>query len=159
MPKPRKPESLRRLDGETRPSRLRSGYDVPPFERAPRPPSSVNEDPVAREIWDRLAPPLIEARVLTVLDEPLFGALCSCLSFAYEAHACLVADGILLEQAVGNGGRRVAKHPAAQIYRDMLQTAQKLAGDFGITQLSREALGIRLGDPEDDPLERILAGG
>ena len=137
MTPPRKPDCVKRFEGETRPSRLRpavaGGGIMPP----PEPTAMVGSSPIASEIWSRLAPPLEQAGVLTVLDEPLFGGLCTTLAFVAEAHALLLEDGVVIDQAVGNGGRRVAKHPAAQVYRDMMGLAQRLAREFGLTFSAR----------------------
>jgi len=92
-----------------------------------------------------------------VLDEPLFGGLCTTLAFVAEAHALLLKEGIVVDQTVGNGGRRVAKHPAAQIYRDMMGLAQRLAREFGLSYSARELLALSLGEPMDE-LERIING-
>jgi P27 family predicted phage terminase small subunit len=152
MPNPRKPERVKILDGETRPSRLEGG-------RSPRGPVDcgyvpppVRQHPRASEIWNRVAPSLIESGALANSDLDLFGEYCLCLAFASDASYSLIVEGLSVEQAVGNGGRRVVKHPVAQVYRDMLQHASRLAPQFGLTPASRVALDLQ-SDRDHDLLE------
>ncbi len=141
--RPRKPNHLKVLEGETRPSQL-TNEPIPDDEMIELP-LAIAEDDIAADLWHELAPRLIKAKVLTTWDVPLFVELCKAYSFMRQARDHLDAGGVLLEQPMHNGSSRVVKSPAHQVYRDNLDIMMRLAARFGITPTDRAKLDIGTG--------------
>ncbi|WP_250152318.1 phage terminase small subunit P27 family [Ancylobacter radicis] len=107
------------------------------------PPDWLGED--ARAEWDRVAPVLInERRTLTVADIASLVNYCVAVGQAAEASRIIMTEGMTY---VSKGGPK--KHPAVAIRSDAMTQARLLAGELGLTPVSRSRPGSR-GDGSGD---------
>ena len=102
-------------------------------------------DKVARMEWNRVAPKLIDLRVLTELDLSHLAMYCKSFSLWIVAIAKVDKLGLLVIGAKGG----LVRNPAIKISRDALQDATKLGLEFGITPASRSRIKIVEPEPED----------
>ena len=133
-----KPTALHRLQGTYRKDRHGGGLEVPPGGRRPRRPRWLTGH--AREAWDRLAPDLHAAGVLTELDVGLLSCLCTMISRQRNALAILDREGSFYTNARG----RLVQHPAARIANQAAADILSLACEFGMTPRSRSAMGLTM---------------
>jgi len=91
----------------------------------------------AREVWDRLAPPLIAVGVLTPWDVDMFAHYCEIVVVARTA-AELVQGRFL---ARGRRGGFVTS-PARRAYRDAVMVLRALAQEFGLTPSARSQIRV-----------------
>jgi P27 family predicted phage terminase small subunit len=135
-PAPR-PSAIKRAQG-MRADRINQNEPAPELFGAP-PPAPAHLDEVGRELWQRLAPPLVAAGVLTPWDVEVFALLCESVSIAHRA-AELLRAGLVMK------GRRdgVITSPAWRVYRDAAGLVRALAREFGLTPSARSSLRIDL---------------
>lgn len=106
----------------------------------------------AKKVWRRLAPDLIEKKVLTAWDIDTFGQLCSLIVLNQQAHADLSSRGIVIQGRHRSGVAVLVKNPSFQIARETGAEIRALAGKFGLTPSDRSQLNVgssRSGDPKD----------
>lgn len=114
------------------------------------PPEDISEG--ALEIWDRLAPDMIDKKVLTKWDVEMFAAFCEAVATYHECKA-LMGKNYTDRGAAGG----VIKSPYWQIMRDCLGVMKQFSGLFGLSPGDRANLVI--GADDDTPTggaERIL---
>jgi P27 family predicted phage terminase small subunit len=127
-----KPSALKRAQG-VRPSRINASEPVPTPGQI-EPPEDMSEGALA--IWERLAPDLERAGVLTSWDVDLFGEYCETLATVRQARKV-----VQLSLLVGSRDHpRV--NPAWRIQRDALGLALALGRQFGLTPSARSGLGV-----------------
>jgi P27 family predicted phage terminase small subunit len=138
--RPSAPTHLKVLRGD-RESRINRKAPTPTAETV-RPPIALSSG--AREVWDRLAPDLVEKKVLTAWDADLFVVFCEATARFYECSKHLDAELV----AEGSTGSPI-KSPYWQILRDCEAMMSRVGGRFGLTPADRSALSIRpQGAPE-----------
>ena len=105
----------------------------------------------ARKEWQRLAPQLFAAGLLTELDATALSALCVTWALWSEAEQKLAAEGLTV---TGRGGA-VRPSPwiaiASRAQRDM----QLLAAEFGMTPNSRQRIRV-VAPAAPDPFDELL---
>jgi P27 family predicted phage terminase small subunit len=138
-PKP-VPAALKRAAG-TRRDRVNEREPHPDQPSGP-PVAPAHLDPVARELWERLAPQLHRHGVLTSWDLELLSRYCELESIAREALVLLQQFGTVIH---GRRDRFVA-NPYWRIYRDAIDRQRALGHEFGLTPSGRS--GLRIGEPE-----------
>lgn len=101
------------------------------------PPDWLSTD--ARAEWDRVAPILIEERhTLTVTDIATLANYCVAVGRAAEAERIIATEGMIYQSKTGP-----KKHPAVAISSDAQTQARLLAGELGLTPVSRSRPGAR----------------
>ncbi|QIB32683.1 phage terminase small subunit P27 family [Ancylobacter pratisalsi] len=101
------------------------------------PPDWLSEDAVAE--WNRVAPILIdERRTLTVTDIASLVNYCVAIGQAAEASRIITAEGMTYQSKTGP-----KKHPAVAIRSDAMTQARLLAGELGLTPVSRSRPAAR----------------
>lgn len=101
------------------------------------PPEWLGED--ARAEWDRVAPILIEERrTLTVTDIASLANYCVAIGQAAEASRIITKEGMTFQSKSGP-----KKHPAVAIRSDAMTQARLLAGELGLTPVSRSRPAAR----------------
>ncbi|SDC25534.1 phage terminase small subunit P27 family [Actinokineospora iranica] len=143
-----KPTALRVLHGD-RPDRINTHEPAPPMQDITCPDWASD---AARAIWARLAPGLIERRVLTPWDTDAFLVLCEALA-RYRAATQLVNGSALLVQ----GGSGLMKNPALQVQADAERTFLTFAARFGLTPSDRQAIKVEVADGDHDRANRLLS--
>src|SRR5690606_37703889 len=110
-------------------------------------------DDRAREIWDRLAPDLIDRGVLTPWDVDAFAVGCDAVARHNEAAELVAEHGVLV---VGDK-ERLVKNPAAQLVRDYAGIAATFLGRFGLTPSDRSRLSVNQDKSPGSGAERLLS--
>lgn len=141
-PKP-KPLHLKLLKGE---QECRVNRDEPlPTEGDVLAPAGMTSD--AREVWDELAPDLIDKGCLTPWDVYTFEAFCEAVAQYRECRRLLnestSVTGKYTERGAAGG---VIKSPYHQMMRDCVETMAKIGGRFGFTPGDRANLTIDKND-------------
>lgn len=114
------------------------------------PPDWLDAD--ARAEWDRVAPILIEERrTLTVTDIATLVNYCVAVGQSAEASRIIAREGMTY---MAKGGPK--KHPAVAIRSDAMTQARLLAGELGLTPVSRSRPAARSSgdDGQDDLFNR-----
>lgn len=89
------------------------------------------------EVWNAVAPSLIEHGIISRVDLPLVEAYCRAVARAREAEAILDANGPVIE-----GKRGSVVHPAYRVARDSWALASSLAEKLGLDPTGRTRLGL-----------------
>lgn len=157
--RPRKPTALAIVSG-TRKDRINTSAPIP-AELPIEPPAWLRPAGVA--VWERLAPSLIDAGVLTGWDVQAFAEWCDAAATIAEAAQHLAADGYMIERPVfdRNGkqtGHRVVPNEWFFIQRAALDTSAKRAARFGLTPAERASLSITGGVSSGANPDRFLFG-
>lgn len=101
---------------------------------------------LAREEWERVAPALIERRILTKADLGSLENYCVCVGTVREMEKHLQDYGHVLIDLEGLQKR----NPAVGIQSDAMTRARLLAAELGLTPVSRSRPAIRDEDDDDD---------
>lgn len=115
-----------------------------PVIDVPTPPAYLSRD--ARAEWRRVAPILIDERkTLTVADLATFAAYCVSVGLIAEASRTINKEGLTFASRTGP-----KKHPAVAVRNDAMTQARLLAGELGLTPVSRSRPSIRDDDASGD---------
>jgi P27 family predicted phage terminase small subunit len=147
---PPKPSSLKKLEGTYRPDRAARSEFKPP-EGAPACPDYL--DSVARAVWDEHAPELVKAKILTIVDGPLFEAFCVNVAMARRLQA-MAQD----EPTVTGSQGQIKLNPAAGEARQHWALARQLGAEFGLSPSSRSRIGTVGRDDQRDATADFLFG-
>jgi P27 family predicted phage terminase small subunit len=148
MPRNPTPTALKLVKGE-RADRI--NFDEPvPRQRDVTCPSWVS--PMARALWGRLAPDLIDAGVLTWWDREAFASMCEWYGTYRKAAADVQKRGTLVK---GYRGSQV-KNPSLQVARDAWDAFSRAAGKFGLTPADRTQLKVTR-EPRGADAERFFS--
>jgi P27 family predicted phage terminase small subunit len=123
-------------------------HEPQPRHEMPRCPSHLDAE--ARREWKRVAPELHALGLLTVLDADALAVYCACWSHWVAAERHLEEHGLVIER---NGVRRPS--PYVKIALDAQRMMVLMAGEFGMTPLSRQRIKVAP-PPEPDPFEELL---
>lgn len=148
-PKPA-PNHLKLVRGDKE-SRLNRDEPIPSDIADPIAPASISEG--GREVWDRLAPDLIDKKMLTEWDVDTFVVFCEAVAVY---HDCRILMGREYTAAGAAGG--IIKSPYWQIMRDCSAVIAQYSSRFGMTPGDRANLKAG-GDEDSGPksgAERIL---
>lgn len=119
-----------------------------PVESVPKPPSWLSRD--AKAEWKRVAPILVnERRTLTMADLAAFTAFCIAVGHAAEAQRIINREGLVF---VASKGALPKKHAAFSVQMDALREARLLAGELGLTPVSRSRPAVRDDESDADAL-------
>ncbi len=122
----------------------------PPAASRLTPPAWLSVE--ARRAWRRVARPLANAGLLSVVDLPLLGCLADAIG-DFEAACRLLADQGVDDATVTPGGNTILERIAARKTRARDSIA-KLAGMFGASPTSRAGLEIVLASALERPPTR-----
>jgi P27 family predicted phage terminase small subunit len=92
---------------------------------------------LAKEEWRRVAPVLIQRRILTKSDLGTLEFYACAVGLARRAQ--IESEGLTLSVTGKNGVQR--QHPSVKIARDAWNDARKFAGELGLTPASRHLRG------------------
>jgi len=108
----------------------------------------------AKKFWRTLTAQLVEAGVLKAPDRLAWECLCESYATIIEAQAVIAAEGLLLPGRKGE----LVKNPASSVLSAARQHFRLACGEFGLTPVSRERLGLP--EPDlTDPISQLLNGG
>ena len=143
-----RPNHLKALAGE-REDRLNRDEPVP-AESAVRPPCKLPDD--AQAVWDRLAPDLIDKKVLTAWDVDAFAEFCR--TVAVYNRAAVEVDSLPLTAKGAAGG--VTVQPAFRVMQAAAQMMRSTGQRFGLTPGDRAALKVSADEGPKAGSERLL---
>lgn len=108
-----------------------------PVTEVPTPPAWLSPDGKAE--WKRVAPILIEQRqVITLADLFSLASYCCAVGQVAEASRAITKDGLTFKAP---SGPKV--HPAVRVRSDGMTQARLLAGELGLTPMSRSRPAMR----------------
>ena len=154
-----KPTAQRKAEGN--PSRRPLPENEPEYRLGvPECPSHLGEE--ARAEWDRIAPMLDSAGVLTEADYMALANLCQAYVTMQKAQVQLDKTGLLMKTATGY----VQQSPLIGIVNSSMHQITRLCQEFGLTPASRTriaadpalAASSRDGKNRMDPIEEALCG-
>lgn len=128
-----------------KPSKLVAGSSQ--VQTAPTPPAHLSRDGKAE--WRRVAPILVERRILTFGDLGILESYATAIGLVREASRHLQTQGIVLE----NGKR----NPAAGILTAAQTAALRAASELGLTPVARSRAGMNGNPSSDDDDDNPLA--
>ncbi len=134
-----RPNHLKALEG-VRESRLNRDEPIP-TEAAVVPP--VELEPAAQAVWDRLAPGLIAARVLTAWDVDMFAVYCRSQALFNRAVGEVEAEGASTERKY----QGLVLSPAFRVMVAMQKTVTAIGSKFGLSPADRAMLRIEDSGP------------
>jgi P27 family predicted phage terminase small subunit len=123
-----------------RPERIVNGSAT--VQRVPAPPSWLGKD--ARAEWRRVAPILVERKVLTDADLGALEAYCTAAGLVRECQRAINADGVVVQTEKG-----LKRHPAIGVQNAALTQMRLIGGELGLSPVSRSRPTIR-DEGEDD---------
>lgn len=144
------PNHLKLVRGDKE-SRLNREEPIPSEIASPIAPPSISEG--AKVVWDRLAPDMVDKKMLTEWDVDTFVVFCEAVSTYHECRTLMGREYTALGAAGG-----VIKSPYWQIMRDCSAVMAQYSSRFGMTPGDRASLKASV---EDDlgpksGAERIL---
>ena len=145
--RPPKPTALKILHGDHKvhPERMRRNEPMPVGPVEPTPYLSKP----ARDIWDAVAPSMIDCALLRAPDVPLFGELCEALVIARIARVRAV------QEAAGRLTVPPGAVSASAIWGRAMVVVVQLGSRFGMTPGDRARLDV--GKPESSASD-LLSG-
>lgn len=144
-----RPNHLKALAGD-REDRLNRDEPVPDVSDV-RPPLELPED--AQAVWDRLAPDLVDKRVLTAWDVDAFSEFCR--TVAVYNRAAAEVDALPLTAKGAAGG--VTVQPAFRVMQAAAQMMRSTGQRFGLTPGDRAALKVSSNEGPASGSERLLS--
>lgn len=152
------PTALKLLKG-TQASRVNANEPVPAEGDVVRP-DHLSER--ACEVWDRLAPDLIDKGVLKPWDADAFGQLCESIISGRDAWADIARNGHTLttverELADGTMIFRTIRNPAWQVAREAVSILVTLGGRFGLNPSDRQNLTVGKTEDPSKGADRLLS--
>ena len=130
-----RPTHIKILEG-VHPFRINDAEPVP-SDLPVRPPVPLPAD--AMDVWNRLAPDMIQKRVLTSWDVDMFSAFCRSVAFYNQAAAEVEQSGFTADGSVK--GTRVAS-PAFRVMVMAADMMRSIGQKFGLTPGDRASLKV-----------------
>lgn len=119
--------------------------DANALTKAPSAPSWLS--PEARAEWRRVAPILVERKILTAGDLGTLESYCTATGTVREMEGLMRTEGRFVRTATGEPKR----HPANMMQKDAQILARQLAIELGLTPVARSRPAVRE-DADDDGL-------
>lgn len=133
------PTALKVVRGTDQPCRVNKDEPTPGTDKIEKPPGlSVNADPV----WDELCEMLMEAGVMTNVDQPALRLLCETYAQWIEANTQLTKVGLLIK---GKDGGAVTS-PYFHIADKLAKRVAACLADFGMNPSARTRVSIAVGE-------------
>jgi P27 family predicted phage terminase small subunit len=155
MPRPRKPDHLKIIEGD-REDRINRAAPVPNLSGI-EPPVVLSDR--ARGFWDKLAPDMKSKGILTDWDLPALAQACDCLAMYWEFRELLEASkesghGPYIAQGAAGGK---IKHPYWQMMRDAQAMALQILSRFGMTPADRSKISAKDADGIPTGLDALIS--
>lgn len=145
-----KPTHLKLLEGE-REDRINRDEPTPEMYESLEPPVELSDR--AREVWDRLAPDLVNKNVLTGWDVDQFAVFCDAVAIYHDCKEQMGGKYTALGAAGG-----VIKSPYWQIMRDCQSIMTTIGSRYGLSPADRARLSTGADESDEgDSAERLLS--
>ena len=131
------PSTLKRLRGETRPSRLNDREPLP-RRSVPRPPADL--DPAAKLIWRRTVREM-PAGMITAVDADALACYCEAVMRYRQAASLLARSALLIRGA--RAGDLIA-NPLDRVTRGWADQIRLFARELGLTPSARAGLRMEI---------------
>lgn len=105
----------------------------------------------AKAVWERLAPDLLDKKVLTPWDVDQFAAYCVAVS-QYNECRVRMGDQFVVEGSMG----QMVKSPYWAQMNEALMQMMRLSARFGLTPADRAGLVVKVDSPPSAGGERLL---
>jgi P27 family predicted phage terminase small subunit len=133
---------------EGNPGKRRIPAEVQLDPALPEPPRELT--PLALDEWNRLAPELFRAGILTDADRGALAAYCQSWGDWVNARQQLIRDGIIVETP--NGFKQPS--PWLSIANKAMANFMRYSSEFGLTPASRVRLQIDPGDGDNPDAQK-----
>lgn len=132
-----KPTAAKKLAGNPGKRALNSAEPVmPPLKRVPSPPSYLSK--AAKKEWRRVAPMLMDARVLTSGDLTPLEAYCGLYGQWVEAQEAM-KKGVMVKDKKSNA---LHIHPMFAVQQQVSAQMRQYMSEFGLTPSSRSRITV-----------------
>jgi P27 family predicted phage terminase small subunit len=149
----RKPKPTAQKIAAGNPGKRRLNKDAPDFpslEKAPDAAAWMSDN--AREMWGKLAPELIDAKVLTRTDLHVLEGFCSAYGRWREAEEEIIQRGITLKGPMGT-----SKNPACTVANEAMRQMTSYGAALGLDPASRARLIVPRGKKKN-AFSELLGG-
>lgn len=147
---PKQPTNLRRLHGETRPSRINQ-WEPQPRDLPPEAPDDLSDEELTE--WRRVVIELDHMGLAFAADRDIIRAYCSAVVRHAQACALIARSGLLLKGREGT----VVKNPAVAMARDAGMALRAFARELGLTPAARVNFGGSGKPEEEEAAARLLS--
>lgn len=130
------PTKVKRLRGETRPSRLNVHEPIPSAD-LPKMPADM--DPDAKAVWRRVLRDMRHTGVIRAADADVLRCYCEAVSRYAAAARVYAQSGPLVR---GRHGNELVKNPLHQVARDNADEVRQFARELGLSPSARVGLRI-----------------
>ena len=130
------PTKVKRLRGETRPSRL-NAHEPMPSADVPKMPADM--DPDAKAVWRRVIRDMRHTGVIRAADADVLRCYCEAVSRYAAAARVYAQSGPLVR---GRHGSELVKNPLHQVARDNADEVRQFARELGLSPSARVGLRI-----------------
>jgi P27 family predicted phage terminase small subunit len=130
------PTKVKRLRGETRPSRLNHTEPLPRSD-LPRMPTDMDAD--AKVVWRRVIRDMGHTGVIRSADADVLRCYCEAVSRYAAAARVYAQTGPLVR---GRRGNELVKNPIHQVARDQADEVRQFARELGLSPSARVGLRI-----------------
>lgn len=117
--------------------------DNNPIIASPKAPSWLSK--AAKAEWRRIAPLLMERRILAETDLTTLAHYCAATGMVQEQQKTINNEGCVVTTERGPRA-----HPAVRIQADAMTRARLLAAELGLSPVSRNRPSIRTDQEDDD---------
>ena len=123
------------------------------------PPADVAQNPLAKEIWERLVALFTAEKVLTAADSHALELLCLSWATYKNAYRQILAEGLTVEDVrTSRDGKSLLKtvkrHPSLTTLKEAQAEFRQMIAHFGMTPATRRKVYSMKGDM-GDPLEEL----
>jgi len=140
-------------EAEGRPGKRAPNGDEPQFDSViPDCPEHLSSD--AKKHWEKIAPMLLRAKLLTEADQIALGNLCQAYATMAQAQKLLNQSNILFQTPSGY----LQQSPLFSIITTSMELINKLCREFGLTPSARSRLSVGSAQKETDLLDDALYG-
>ena len=152
MGRTKKPSNLKVLHGTDRADRRNDNEPKPEgFTDIPQPPHWL--DYYAKKEWERNAPFLVRAGLLTYADVSMYATYCQTYARVIRAEKAIMEEGMYFTTPNGH----IQKRPEVTIARDEKQLLAKYASRLGLDPASRSGISVDMSE-RPKTAEEILDG-
>ena len=120
-----------------------------PEARIPSPPDELSKE--ALQEWKRIAPLLLAAGMITVIDRAALAAYCQSYGRWAQAERGLAAGELVMKTARGN----LVYNPLVRIANKAMADMVRFAAEFGMTPSGRSQ--VKVNDAQADPADGFFA--
>jgi P27 family predicted phage terminase small subunit len=146
------PDSIKKIQGETRPCRLsndRPLFKLQEVENLPAPPEYMND--VAIMIYRDVCKQLIELGLVNNANFALIVSYAQCIGRHYDAEIEIKKQGMVITDSFGNK----KTNPYIKISNDSMTLALRIGAEFGLTPSAQSRIMNLIKKPEANSFDAV----